>query len=321
MRHVTVAADGSGDCKSIQEAVDRIPDGIVEPTTILVKNGIYREKLFIGKPFVRLIGEDPARTIVTFGDHATKTFPNGEPYHTFNAYTAFIGGDDFTAERITFENAAGPGEQVGQALAAYVDADRAVFRECRFLGFQDTLFTGPLPPRPRDRASFGGPREGAPTRPARQYYERCHIEGDVDFIFGSATAVFDRCDIVSKRGGWISAPSTPEGVPFGYVFIGCTLIGDAAARSVYLGRPWRNFAKTVFLDCWMGEHIHPEGWSRWNASESVASVEFAEYGNRGPGASDGGTRVDWSRQLTPEDASLYTVARILGGDDGWNPSS
>ncbi|MDG0792160.1 pectinesterase family protein [Cohnella ginsengisoli] len=318
MRRLTVSAHGGGDFRRIQDALNSIPDDCAERTVIAVMNGTYREKLRIDKPFVSLIGQDASRTIVTYDDFALKTFADGELYHAFHSYTLLVAADDFTAERLTFENKAGAGEDVGQALAAYVDADRVCFRACRFIGLQDTLFTGPLPPAPRDRPAFGGPRDLFPRRPVRQYYERCTIEGDVDFIFGSATAVFSDCDIVSRRPGWITAASTPKGARYGYVFAGCRLIGDAPEKSVYLGRPWRNDAKVVFLDCWLGGHIAPEGWSIWNEAESLRDVEFAEFGSCGPGA-DGGSRVGWSKRLTREEAAAYSVQRVLAGNDGWDP--
>ena len=317
---ITVAADGSGDFVSLQEAINRIPNKRTERTIIYIKSGIYKEKLHIDKPLISLIGESAETTIITYDDYANKTFPNGELYHTFHSYTVFIGGDDVMAERITFENSAGKGEIAGQALAAYVDGDRVSFKDCRFLGHQDTLFTGPLPPKPRDRASFGGPRDGVQTRHVRQYYESCYIQGDVDFIFGSATAVFQNCEISSSGRGWITAASTPEDVQFGYVFIGCKLTGDAPEQSVGLGRPWRNYAKVAFVDCWLGPHIKAEGWDSWNERERVDSLEFMESGSVGPGAVDHG-RVEWSKTLSPVEAERLTARHILAGQDGWNPTS
>ncbi|MDR6884365.1 pectinesterase family protein [Bacillus sp. 3255] len=287
-------------------------------TVIYVRSGVYKEKLRITKPGISVIGESAETTIVTYDDYAKKLFPNGEPYHTFNSYTAFVGADDVTIEHLTIENTAGRGEDVGQALAAYADGDRVVFRDCRFLGHQDTLFTGPLPPKPRDRSTFGGPREGVPPRPVRQYYERCYIRGDVDFIFGSATAVFQDCEIESAGKGWVTAASTPEEVAYGYVFVRCKLTGEAPAESVGLGRPWRNYAKTAFLRCWLGPHIKREGWDPWNERECVATIVYAEYGNSGPGA-DTDCRVEWSKQLSEEEAAAYDVNRILAGQDGWSP--
>ncbi|RTE11362.1 pectinesterase family protein [Paenibacillus whitsoniae] len=318
---ITVAADGSGDFVRIQDAIDQVTEAPgSEHVVISIKRGIYPEKLHLIRPNVSLIGESAETTIITYGDYANKQFPNGEPYHTFHSYTAFIGADDVIVEGLTFENTAGKGEDVGQALAAYVDGDRVSFRHCRFLGHQDTLFTGPLPPKPRDRATFGGPRDGVPPRPVRQYYERCYIQGDIDFIFGSATAVFLHCDIVSSGSGWVTAASTPEGEPYGYVFIGCRLTGEAAAETVGLGRPWRNEAHVAFLHCWLGPHVKRGGWDRWNEREPVEAVRFVEHGSTGPGALVG-ERVPWSRQLTAEQAAAYTVEGVLAGRDGWHPAA
>ncbi|WP_372630027.1 pectinesterase family protein [Cohnella sp.] len=320
-----VASDGSGHFTRIQEAIDRMPADNGKPVIIRIKPGVYREKLRVEKPNLTLLGEDASTTVITYDDYAQKTFPGGEPYHTFNSYTAFIGGDGFSAERLTFENAAGPGEQVGQAVAAYVDADRVVFRDCRFYGYQDTLFTGPLPEKPVDRASFGGPRDSAPRLQGRQLYERCYIEGDIDFIFGSAIALFLDCTIHSKRlrvetdvHGWVTAASTPEGAPYGYVFRGCRLTGDATSGSVYLGRPWRIHAQTVFVECWFGEHIRPEGWDNWGKPESEQTALYAESDCFGPGVAVA-QRVGWSRTLTAAEALRYEPATVLRGSDGWNP--
>ena len=328
-----VAADGSGDFRTVQEALDRIPEHNAEGVVIYIKNGVYKEKIHVEKPHVTLIGESAEQTILTYDDYAKKKLPNGEDYETFRSYSIFIGADDFTAERLTFRNAAGRGGQVGQAVAAYVDGDRAVFRGCRFLSYQDTLFTAPLPPAPAKRALFGGPRELAPRRNTRQYYEQCYIEGDIDFIFGSATAVFDRCEIFSKRRegaedasefpsgrihGWLTAPSTPEDVRFGYVFHDSRITSDAPAQSVYLGRPWRSYAKAAFLNCWLGGHIAAAGWDNWGKPESERTTAFREYRNTGPGADIAG-RAAWSGQLSEEEAESYAAAKVLAGSDEWNP--
>ncbi|OCT16908.1 pectin methylesterase [Paenibacillus pectinilyticus] len=317
---MTVAADGTGDFLRVQEAIDSVPEGRMKPITILIKSGTYKEKIYIDNPWIRLVGDGAETTVITYDDYANKLFPNGEPYHTFHSYTAYIGGDHITVEGITFENSAGKGEVVGQALAAYVDGDCVVFRGCRFLGHQDTLFTGPLPPEPRDRASFGGPRDDVPRRAVRQYYERCYLEGDIDFIFGSATAVFQDCEIRSLGRGWVTAASTPEDVPFGYVFRGCKLTGEAPEQSVGLGRPWRNYAKTAFLDCWLGPHIKAEGWDRWNEQEPIDEVRYSEVGNVGPGAVSG-ERIAWATSLSTVDAARWTARYVLAGEDGWDPTN
>lgn len=319
---MTVASDGSGDVRTIQEAVDAVRPDNRRPFLIRIRPGIYREKVRIEKPFVHLAGEDAAATVVTWDDHATKTFPDGRRYGTFESYTLLVTGDDFRAEGLTIENSAGPGSAVGQAVAASVDADRTVFRRCRFLGHQDTLFTGPLPPRPLTSDTFGTPRESLPRRPTRQYYADCFFQGDVDFLFGGATAVFERCEVFSSdRGepvnGWVTAASTPEGQAHGYVFLDCRLTGDAGPGTVYLGRPWREFAKTVFVRCWMGPHIRPEGWHDWDKPAAQTTSFYAEADSTGPGSQ--GTRVNWSHQLPASQAADLTATRILAGADGWNP--
>ncbi|WP_175598094.1 pectinesterase family protein [Paenibacillus luteus] len=322
-----VAKDGSGDFTTVQEALDAVPPNLKERIQITIKNGIYKEKLHVDKPMVSLLGESVEHTIVTFDDYALKTFPNGEPYHTFNSYSLFVGADNFSAERISFVNSAGKGEEVGQALAAYVDGDRAIFKQCRFIGHQDTLFTGPLPPFPIDRSTFGGPREGMPRKNVRQYYEDCYIEGDVDFIFGSATAVFHRCEIYTKNrlegksgvNGWITAASTTAESAFGYVFLQCRLTGNAPPNSVYLGRPWREYAKVAYLNCWLGEHIIAAGWHNWDKIGSETTTVFVEYNSSGPGAKTGG-RVGWSHKLKDEQANEFNIITILCGEDGWKPA-
>ncbi|HEX3048517.1 MAG TPA: pectinesterase family protein [Bacillota bacterium] len=239
-----------------------------------------------------------------------------------------MGGADFTAENLTFENSAGSGKVVGQAVAAYVDADRASFKNCRFIGCQDTLFTGPLPKNPTPlglnllHPTLGsGPEEYQGT--VRQFYEDCYIQGDIDFIFGSATAVFRRCEIFSNdRGepvnGYITAGSTSPRQKFGYVFLECRLTSDAAPQSVYLGRPWRDYSKVAFINCQMGSHIHPEGWHNWDKPEREETVTYEEYKSHGPGAGEA-RRVKWAKRLAEEEAKMYTVENILKGEDGWKP--
>jgi pectinesterase len=320
---IVVAADGSGDVTSIQEAVDRLPEHAEEQRVIRIQPGVYKEKLHIHKPRITFVGEQAESTILTFDDYARKLYPNGEAYNTFNSYSLFVGADDIIFESLTLENAAGRGDDVGQAVAAYVDGDRIQFRSCRLLGHQDTLFTGPLPDAPIERTTFGGPREGAPRHHGRQLYSQCYIEGDVDFIFGSAVAVFEQCEIFSKKRpteveihGYITAASTPEQLAYGYVFIDCKLTGDAPPQSVYLGRPWRIHAKTAFINCWMGEHIRAEGWHNWNKPESEQTTRYCEYNSTGPGAA-ADRRVTWSRQLSAEEAEGYSITRVFDRGDGW----
>ncbi|MCM3781475.1 pectinesterase family protein [Neobacillus mesonae] len=333
MFNLTVSQDGTGDYTSIQEAINAIPDSSSdngqEIRTIFIRNGSYNEKIVLDKPGVHLIGEDAEKTVITYGDYAMKKFADGSPYHTFHTYTLLIASDDIVVSNLTIENSAGRGEDVGQAIAVYVDGDRVAFYRCRFLGYQDTLFTGPLPEAPVERKSFGGPRDIFPRRPVRQYYEECYIEGDVDFIFGSATAVFNSCELYSKRRrrdlnstsasySYITAASTAENVPYGYVFWECRLTGDAEPGTVYLGRPWREHAKTAFINCELGEHIHPEGWHNWGKTEREQTVVYAEYGNTGYGVT--GQRVKWSRQLSSDEVNQYKPEQILRGMDHWTPA-
>jgi pectinesterase len=319
---IIVSKDGNGIFTTVQDALDSIPENNSVEIEIYIKNGVYKEKISVLKPFVTLIGEDKYKTVLTYDDYAKKTFPTGQVYRTFNSYSIFIEASNFTAKNLTIENSAGAGEIVGQAVAVYVEGDKAKFQNCRFLGNQDTLFTGPLPPKPIEGNNFGGPMDGKERLVGRQYYEECYIEGDIDFIFGSATAVFNKCEIFSKNknndiNGYITAASTEEGKEFGYVFINCKLTSNAQANSVYLGRPWRDYAKTAFINCFMGEHIRKEGWHSWNKPNAEKETNYAEYKSYGPGASDK-TRISWAHILTDEEASNYNISNILSRNDNWN---
>jgi len=285
----TVAADGSGDFTTVQEAINAVPDFRKNRTAIFIKTGIYKEKLTLSasKTNVTFIGEDVDKTILTFDDFASKKNRFGEEMGTTGSTSFYIFGEGFTAENITFENSAGP---VGQAVAVRTDGDMAAFKNCRFIGFQDTLY-------PHGENS-------------RQYYKNCYIEGTVDFIFGWSTAVFEDCTIFCKDHGYITAPSTNENTRFGFVFLNCKITGGAPVNSFYLGRPWRPFGKSVFISCEMGPHIKPEGWHNWNKPDAEKTAFFAEYKNTGPGSK--GTRVEWSHQLSDEEVIGYTPENILG---------
>jgi len=284
-----VAKDGSGNFTTVQEAFNSVPDFRKNRTTIFIKKGIYKEKLILAtsKTNVSLIGESREETILTFDDYAQKKNRFGEEVGTTGSSSFFVFGDGFMAENITFENSAGP---VGQAVAVRVTGDQVIFSNCRFLGFQDTLY-------PQGEKS-------------RQYYRNCCIEGTVDFIFGWSTAVFDSCTIFCKRGGYITAPSTNADTPCGFVFLNCHITGSAPDSSFYLGRPWRPFGKSVFISCKMDGLIRHEGWHNWDKPDAEKTTFFAEYNNSGPGSV--GPRVPWSRQLTSEEAAQYTPENILG---------
>lgn len=247
---ITVAQDGSGEFTGIQEAINAIRDFTPAPVRIIVKNGIYHEKLVIPqwKTDITLSGESRDSTIISWGDYSGKG-----PINTFTSYTVKVSGNGFTAENITFVNSAGP---VGQAVALHVDADRCVFRNCRIIGNQDSLF--------------------ASGKNSRQYYEDCYIEGTTDFIFGSATAVFRNCTIHSKKNSYITAASTTADQEYGFVFFNCRLTAAPEAAEVYLGRPWRDHARTVFINCHMGEHILPEGWHNWSRPGAEKTSFYAE---------------------------------------------
>jgi len=285
-----VAKDGTGNYATVQEAINAVPDFRKNRTTIFIKKGVYKEKLTLpaSKTNVSFIGEDIENTILTFDDFASKTNRFGEEIGTTGSTSFYIFAEGFTAENITFENASGP---VGQAVAVRIDGDMVAFKNCRFLGFQDTLY-------PHGESS-------------RQLYKNCYIEGTVDFIFGWSTAVFDSCTIFCKNQGYITAPSTNENTQFGFVFLKCKITGDAPESSFYLGRPWRPNGKSVFINCELGNQIKAEGWHNWNKPEAEKTAFFAEFKNTGMGK-ETNKRVNWSHQLTDEQAKQYTIENILG---------
>ncbi|WP_345953472.1 pectinesterase family protein [Mucilaginibacter sp. PAMB04168] len=304
---LTVAQDGSGNYKTIQEAVNAVRDLGQQQVTIHIKKGVYHEKLVIPtwKTHISLIGESAENTIVTNDDYSGKPVPGGkdaygkEKMSTFTSYTVLVQGDDFRAENLTIANTAG---RVGQAVALHVEGDRCVIKSCRILGNQDTLYTA--------------------TGSSRQLYQDCYIEGTTDFIFGEATVVFQNCTIKSLMNSYITAAATTPQQAYGYVLLNCKLIADTAAKKVFLGRPWRPYAKTVFLNTQMGSHIVPQGWNPWKGDamfpEKEKTAYYAEYKNTGPGAKTA-DRVAWAKQLTAKEAKQYTVRNVLTGKDNWQP--
>lgn len=284
---ITVAQDGSGDYTTIMQAIDAARSYPDKRITIYIKNGTYDEKVVVPScnPMISMIGESTEKTIITHGDFFSKL--NRGRNSTFYTYTLLVIADDFYAENLTIINSAGP---VGQALALYVRGDRCVFRNCRILGNQDTLFTDGFY--------------------SRQYFDSCFIEGTTDFIFGPATVLFNNCTINSKGNSYVTAASTPQGKPFGYVFISCKLTASEGVTKVFLGRPWRDFANVVFIKCDLGAHIQPAGWSNWQGTARDKTAYYAEFGNTGPG-SDISQRVAWSHQLKKNEAEKYTLKNIL----------
>ncbi|HEY4065021.1 MAG TPA: pectate lyase [Puia sp.] len=291
-KKITVAADGSGDFRSVQAAFDAIKKG---PITIYIKNGLYREKLHLDstKDDVTLLGEDSLRTILTYDDHPGKVDLHGDSINTRNSYSFRIKAKNFTASNITFRNDAG--FSAGQAVALEVDGDHAIFTKCRIIGNQDILFLN--------------------NPDSRQYYRNCYIEGTTDFIFGSATAWFENCHIHSKKNSHVTAASTPADHPYGFIFNNCILTGDTSIHNASLGRPWRPYASVTYLHCYIDRHIRPGGWSTWNNTDSYKTTRFAEYLDYGPGA-DPSARLPWTHQLTQEEAQRITISNIFGN---WYP--
>jgi pectinesterase len=304
----TVAADGSGTHTSVQAAIDAVPSGSRERTTIHIKPGVYKERLRIEKnkaPITLLgLGEKPHDVVLTYDLKASSVVPPAtQPVGTSGSASTTINASDLIAKNLTFENSAG---NVGQAVAVKIQGDRGFFEDCRFLGWQDTLCVD------------GG----------RQYFRNCHIEGRVDFIFGRSTAVFEGCTIHSKNGGYVTAARTTPGQKFGYVFIDCTLTGEG--DTAFLGRPWQwdrgSNAAVAFIRCRMGPHIKPEGWNPWDLKDKKnetpqAVTRYVEHGSMDlEGKSlDVSGRVTWSKQLSDDEARAYTVKNVLKGEDGWMP--
>jgi PelA/Pel-15E family pectate lyase len=288
---LTVAADGTGDVRTVQQAIDRVPENNSKRFVIFIKAGTYKEQVRIPstKPFISLIGADAATTVLTFN------LSNKDTNSTSASYSTYIGGRDFYAENVTFENSFGQGSQ---AVAVLVEADRAVFKNCRFLGWQDTLY----------------------AKNGRQYYENCYVEGHVDFIFGQAAAVFENCEIHSKADGYIAAPMRfAADEPSGFIFDKCRLTSANTTNGIYLGRPWRDYGRTVFIDTKMDAAVRPEGWNHWQP-EREKTAYFAEYRSSGPGANDA-ARVKWAHQLSADEAAKFSTENFLKGSDGWNPKT
>ena len=292
-----VDASGAGQYKTVQEAINAAPQlsSAGKHWVIYVRPGTYKELIYVQreKRFVSLIGADAATTKITYDLNANLLGPDGKIIGTFRTPTVYIDTDDFTVENLTLENSAGP---VGQALALRVDGDRVAFRRCRFLGFQDTIL----------------------VNRGRHYFEDCHIAGAVDFIFGGATAWFERCDLLCVRDGYITAASTPDFQRHGFVFNRCKISGTTPEVRTFLGRPWRGFSSVVWLHTEMSAVVRPEGWDNWKQPEREKTVRYSEYASTGPGANER-ARVPWAKRLTAPEAERLTVSAVLGAGDGWNP--
>jgi pectinesterase len=293
---LVVSSDGTTKFKTVQAAINAAATGTAtNPTIIRIKPGTYKELIYIQreKRFLHLIGENPTNTVLTYDLNAKMSGPDGKPIGTFRTPSSLIDADDFSAENITFENSAGP---VGQALAIRIDGDRVAFRNCRFLGWQDTIL-----------ANRG-----------RHYFESSYIAGHVDFIFGGATCWFEKCRIHCLRDGYITASSTPANKPFGFVFSNCRITGETPNVKTFLGRPWRSYASVTYLKTEMSDNVRPAGWDNWRDPARESSVRYSEFNSFGPGASPD-ARVKWARQLKAAEAQAFTLQKVLGGQDGWIP--
>ena len=340
------------DYSTIQEAVDNAKEG----DTILIKEGVYKERVTVKTKGLTILGSnsdfraskagsshdasgvnhylESDRTILTFGLYARMPSEDIGKLGTFRSYTMFIDASDVTVKNLTIENSAGAGPEIGQAIALYAEGNDLHFENVRLLGWQDTLFTGPLPDKEIEKNGFCGPKQFAPRINGIQYYKNCYIEGDIDFIFGSATAYFLNCLIFqkdraklferiyrSKTAGafesiqsrdearevksYATAASTPEGQELGYVFNHCSFESDCPDNSCYLGRPWRNHAAVCIMNSYLGPHIRKEGFHNWNKKDAESSVRFLEYENFGPGAISKKT----SEQIAPDSFHEKTTGK------------
>ncbi len=293
-----VARDGTAEFRNVADAIEVCRAFMDYHKVIFVKRGTYKEKLIIPSWLdnIEIVGEDVEQTIITFDDHANIRLAGTEQgMGTFRTYTLKIEGNGITVKNITIENNSA---RLGQAVALHTEGDRLRFIGCRFLGHQDTIYTG---------------KAGT-----RLYFENCYIEGTTDFIFGPSTAWFEGCTIKSKANSYVTAASTPKDVEFGYVFNRCRLIADEGIDKVFLGRPWRPYAYTVFMNCELGRHIVPAGWHNWGNAANEQTARYLEYNNSGEGASTT-QRAPWSRQLSKKEAAAITPQRVFKIESQWMP--
>lgn len=294
---IVVARDGTGEFRNVAEALEVCRAFMDYHKVIYVKKGIYKEKIVVPQWLtnIEILGEDCANTVITYDDHANIKLPGTDRgMGTFRTYTVKVQGSGITFRNITIENNS---PRMGQAVALHTEGDRIILVNCRLLGHQDTVYTG--------------------TAGTRLLFKDCYIEGTTDFIFGPATAWFEDCEIHSKANSYITAASTPKEQPYGYVFNRCRLTADSAVTKVYLGRPWRDYGYTLFMNCELGGHIRPEGWHYWQ-KEREQTARYAEYNNHGDGA-ETSRRVAWSRQLTKKEAGKITMSTVFGVSNGWTP--
>ena len=293
-----VARDGTAEFRNVADAIEVCRAFMDYHKVIFVKRGTYKEKLIVPSWLdnIEIVGEDVNQTIITFDDHANIRLAGTEQgMGTFRTYTLKIEGNGITVKNITIENNSA---RLGQAVALHTEGDRLRFIGCRFLGHQDTIYTG---------------KAGT-----RLYFENCYIEGTTDFIFGPSTAWFEGCTIKSKANSYVTAASTPNNVEFGYVFNHCRLIAEEGIDKVFLGRPWRPYAYTLFMNCELGKHIVPAGWHNWGNAANEQTARYLEYNNSGEGATTS-QRAPWSRQLSKKEAAAITPQRVFRIESQWMP--
>ena len=288
---IVVARDGTGEFRTIDEAIEVCRAFMDYHKVIYIKKGTYKEKLIIPQWLqnIELCGENRDETIITYDDHA-----NINKMGTFRTYTLKIEANDITLKNLTIENNSA---RLGQAVALHTEGDRLVFINCRFIGHQDTVYTG-MPY-------------------TRLFFKDCYICGTTDFIFGPSTAWFEDCTIESLVNSYVTAASTPADAAYGYIFNNCRLIAKAGVDKVFLGRPWRDYGYTLFMNCDLGAHIRPEGWHHWE-KQREQTARYLEYNNHGAGAQPQ-QRVSWSRQLTPKEAQQITPTKVFVRQDNWTP--
>lgn len=293
-RTIVVAQDGSGDFQTITEALKKLKGDSEESVRIFVKNGKYNEKILVNYTVnnVTIEGESRDSTIITNGDYAQL-----RNMGTSGSYTLRIDGNNINLKNLTIENTAGP---VGQAVALHTTGDKIHVKDCNILGNQDTLY--------------------ASGRNARNLFDNCYIEGTVDFIFGAATALFRNCHIHAKSDSYLTAASTAIDNPVGYVFHKCKVTAAPDVKNVHLGRTWRPYASTFFIECELPAAINPKGWHNWGKTENEATARYGEYKCTGAGADESG-RVGWRKKLNEEDVMWLTDPyKIFTRNSVWIPN-
>ena len=288
---IVVARDGTGEFRTVDEAIEVCRAFMDYHKVIYIKKGTYKEKLIIPSWLqnIELCGEDVNTTVITYDDHA-----NINKMGTFRTYTLKVEGNDITIKNLTIENNSA---RLGQAVSLHTEGDRIKVINCRIIGHQDTIYTG--------------------VAGTRIFFKGCYICGTTDFIFGPSIAWFEGCTIESLVNSYVTAASTPKDQPFGYIFNNCRLIASEGVYQVYLGRPWRDYGYTLFMNCELGKHICPEGWHHWE-KQREQTARYLEYNNRGEGATTK-NRVAWSRQLTKKEAAAITPEAVFSINNNWNP--